>query len=177
VDDYQIQVIENGLARTVNTDGIEGAGFESELQAVFNRHWQLQLAYTYTHAQFKDFATDQGNLDGKQTILTPEHSSFVALNYQTSDYHWGSLSLLWRTQYQSDIYFTAQNNSQAKQSSFFQSFAQLTYSDPGERWQIDFFARNVFDKDYVIFKQDVGAGPVARRGTPRYLGVAFSGTF
>jgi hypothetical protein len=35
-----------------------------------------------------------------------------------------------------------------------------------DRWQVDFFARNVFDKDYLIFKQDVGAGPVARRGTP-----------
>lgn len=177
VDDYQIQVIENGLARTVNTDGVEGAGFESELQAVFNPHWQMQLAYTYTNAEFKDFATDQGNLDGKQTILTPEHSSYAALNYLSSNYRWGRLSFLWRTNYQSDIYFTAQNDNEAKQDAFFQSFAQFSYIEPGENWQLDFFVRNAFDKDYLIFKQDVGAGPVARRGKPRYLGVAFSGSF
>jgi hypothetical protein len=37
--------------------------------------------------------------------------------------------------------------------------------------------RNLFDKDVLIFRQDVGAGEVARRASPRYVGLAFSGTF
>lgn len=177
VDDYQIQVIENGLARTVNSNGIEGHGLEADLQGALSDHWQVRIAYTYTNAEFKDYATDKGNLGGNRTILTPEHNTHLALEYLGSSYRWGSLSFLWRTEYQSEIYFTAQNNGGDKQASFFQSFAQLTYREPDEHWQLDLFLRNVFDEEYLIFKQDVGAGPVARRGKPRYLGVAFSGSF
>ena len=43
--------------------------------------------------------------------------------------------------------------------------------------QIDLIVRNVFDQDALIFKQDVGAGEVARRARPRYVGLAFSGSF
>ncbi len=177
VDDYQVQVIENGLARTLNTDGIEGYGAETQLQFLLNPHWQFQLAYAYTHARFKDFATDAGNLDGNSTILTPEHSGYLSLNYSSSQYSWGRLGVLWRTQYQDDIYFTAQNAAQDRQDAFFRSTAQFTYFEPGDNWQVSLIARNVFDQDALIFKQDVGAGEVARRAKPRYFGLAFTGRF
>ncbi|MDH4042789.1 MAG: hypothetical protein OEV88_19225, partial [Gammaproteobacteria bacterium] len=92
-------------------------------------------------------------------------------------YDWGRLCLMWRTDYQGELYFTAQNSPQDKQDAFFRSTAQLSYFEPGARWQIDLIARNVFDENVLIFKQDVGAGEVARRASPRYIGLAFSGTF
>jgi iron complex outermembrane receptor protein len=177
VDDYQVQVIENGLARTVNTDGVGGYGAESQLQAVLDPHWQLQAAYAYTDARFKDFATDAGNLKNNRTILTPRHSGYLGLTYSSTRYDWGRLGLMWRTDYQGELYFTAQNSPQDKQDAFFRSTAQLSYFEPGARWQIDLIARNVFDENVLIFKQDVGAGEVARRASPRYIGLAFSGTF
>ena len=177
VDDYQIQVIENGLARTVNTNGVRGYGAESQLQALLNPNWQFQLAYAYTHAQFKDFDTDAGNLDGNRTILTPQHSGYLSLNYSSSQYSWGSLAAMWRTEYQSDIFFTAQNTSRDRQDDFFRSTAQLSYIEPDTNWQVDLIVRNVFDENVLIFKQDVGAGEVARRAQPRYVGLAFSGRF
>ena len=177
VDDYQIQVIENGLARTVNTDGVGGYGAESELRAVLSPHWQLQLAYAYTDARFKDFATDAGNLRNNRTILTPQHSGYLGLDYSSAHYDWGRLGLMWRTDYQGELYFTAQNTRQDRQGDFFRSTAQFSYFYPGGGWRIDLIVRNVFDENVLIFKQDVGAGEVARRAGPRYVGVVFSGTF
>lgn len=177
VDDYQIQVIENGLARTVNTNGIQGYGAESQLDLSLNQHWQIQLAYTYTDSEFKNFATDAGNLNGNRTILTPPHSGYLSLNYAGPQYEWGSLGLMWRTQYQDEIYFTAQNTREDRQSDFFRSAAQLSYFEPDMNWQVDLIVRNVFDQESLIFKQDVGAGEVARRAQPRYVGLAFSGRF
>jgi outer membrane receptor protein involved in Fe transport len=170
-------VIENGLARTVNTNGVRGYGVESQLQALLTPNWQLQLAYAFTHAEFRDFDTDTGNLDGNRTILTPQHSGYLSLNYSSARYSWGSLALMWRTDYLGDIYFTAQNTRQDRQDDFFRSTAQLSYIEPDQNWQIDLMVRNVFDQDALIFKQDVGAGEVARRAKPRYFGLTFSGSF
>ncbi len=177
VDDYQIQVIENGLARTVNSDGVDGHGAESQLQAVLNSHWQLRAAYAYTDARFRDFATDAGNLNNNRTILTPRHSGYLGLDYAGSQYPWGRLGLMWRTDYLGEFYFTAQNNPRDRQDESLRSTAQLSYFEPGERWQVDLVVRNLFDKDALIFRQDVGAGEVARRASPRYVGLAFSGAF
>lgn len=177
VDDYQIQVIENGLARTVNTNGVRGYGVESTLQALLTPSWQLQLGYAYTHAEFRDFETDTGNLNGNRTILTPQNSGYLSLNYSSPRFSWGSAALLWRTEYMGDIYFTAQNTRQDRQQDFFRSTAQLSYIEPDQNWQIDLIVRNVFDENVLIFKQDVGAGEVARRAKPRYVGLAFSGSF
>ena len=177
VDDYQVQVIENGLARTVNTNGVRGYGVESLLQALLTPNWQFLLGYAYTHAEFRDFDTDTGNLDGNRTILTPRNSGYFSFNYSSPGYSWGSVALMWRTEYMGDIYFTAQNTRQDRQEDFFRSTAQLSYVEPGQNWQIDLVVRNVFDKNSLIFKQDVGAGEVARRAQPRYVGLAFSGSF
>ena len=46
-----------------------------------------------------------------------------------------------------------------------------------DAWQVDLFARNLFDEDYRIFEQDVGAGPVSRRGEPRFWGVSVTARF
>ena len=177
VDDYQIQVIENGLARTVNTNGVRGYGVESTLQALLTPNWQFQLGYAYTHAEFRDFETDTGNLNGNRTILTPQNSGYLSLNYSSPRFSWGSAALLWRTEYMGDMYFTAQNTRQDRQQDFFRSTAQLSYIEPDQNWQIDLIVRNVFDENVLIFKQDVGAGEVARRAKPRYVGLAFSGSF
>lgn len=170
-------MIENGLARTVNTNGVRGYGVESTLQALLTPSWQLQLGYAYTHAEFRDFETDTGNLNGNRTILTPQNSGYLSLNYSSPRFSWGSAALLWRTEYMGDIYFTAQNTRQDRQQDFFRSTAQLSYIEPDQNWQIDLIVRNVFDENVLIFKQDVGAGEVARRAKPRYVGLAFSGSF
>ncbi len=177
VDEYQVQVIENGLVRTVNTNGVRGYGLESLLQALLTPNWQLQLGYAYTHAEFRDFQSDAGNLDGNRTILTPRNSGYLSVNYSSPSYSWGSVALMWRTEYMGDIYFTAQNTQEDRQQDFFRSTAQLSYVEPGKSWQLDLVVRNIFDERVLIFKQDVGAGEVARRAKPRYVGLAFSGSF
>ena len=172
--DYQVQVIDNGIARTINSNGVDGRGLETELAFQLSSHWRAEFNYTYTDSEFKSQVTDTGNLKGKRTILTPQHNTVLSLNYRSTNYTWGSLGLLWQTHYQSDQYFTIENTDDARQGNFSLSDISASYYSTQEDWQVDVSMHNVFDQDHLIFQQDVGAGLVARRGKPRLLSARFS---
>jgi iron complex outermembrane receptor protein len=172
--DYQVQVIANGLARTINSEGVTGSGVEWELNSHLGRFWQLRLQGDYTDAHFDELYTDAGSAKGNSTILTPRYSVGLLLDYKRPIASWGSLGLGWQSDYQSDIFYTVHNTPDARRGDVQLHHLRLSYFAPSGRWQVDFIARNLFDKDYTIFQQDVGAGPVARRGLPRQVMAEFS---
>jgi iron complex outermembrane receptor protein len=156
--DYQVQVIANGLARTINAEGVTGSGVEWELNGRLAQYWQLRLLGAYTDAQFDELITDAGSAKGNHTILTPRHSAGLMLEYKGPEMAWGALGMGWQTQYQSDIYYTVQNTAEASRGDVQLHHLRLSYFAPQNRWQLNLNARNLFDKDYTIFQQDVGQG-------------------
>lgn len=173
-DDYQVQVIANGLARTSNVSGVDGHGLEMELAYQATPNVSLQLSGAWLNAEFDEFLTDAGDLQGNSPILAPEYSGSFSARWRSKPASWGSLSANWLALAQSRIYFTVQNSNDAKQGAFQRHNMVFSYHARADHWQLDLFVRNVLDEEYVIFEQDVGAGPVSRRGEPRVWGASFS---
>lgn len=171
-DDYQVQIIENGIARTGNVNGVDGRGLELELLLTPTPGWSLGFNAGWLDAVFKDSPTDAGNLKNNSPILAPEYSASLSLGWRSPEFSWGALGANWLSAYQSNIYFAVQNTDDARQRGFYRHRTKLSYFAPSGNWQIDAFVRNIFDEEYRVFERDIGAGPVSRRGEPRFWGVA-----
>lgn len=176
-DDYQVQLIANGLARTGNVDGVDGRGLELELDMQPREDLQLRVTGAWLDAQFDTFLSDGADLSGNSPILSPEYSASLSASWRSSLQAWGALGLNWLSSYQSRVYFTVQNTADARQSTFYRHDVVFNYFAPSERWQLDAFVRNLLDEEYRIFERDVGAGPVSRRGEPRVWGVMLRARF
>jgi iron complex outermembrane receptor protein len=175
--DYQVQVIADGIARTGNANGVDGHGLELELAYTPINGLTLGLNGSWLHAEFKNYKTDEGNFGGNTPILAPEYSAGATVTWRSGDYAWGAVGGNLLSSYQSKVYFTVQNTNDARQGSIYLQDAKLSYFAPSDTWQLDVFVRNLFNEEYRIFEQDVGAGPVSRRGDPRYWGVSATARF
>lgn len=169
--DYQVQIFENGINRTINAEGVDGHGVELELNARFLRYGLAQFHYAYTHSEFKSQQTDKGDLKGNSTIVTPEHSAWFNLEVKSPVHRWGSAGVSWQTRFQDEIYFSIINSDSTRQGAFALSHFIASYYAPDDDWQVDLIAENIFDKHYLIYKNALSAGTVARRGTPRTVSV------
>ncbi len=175
--DYQVQVIADGIARTGNANGVDGHGLELELAYTPVTGLTFGVNGSWLHAEFKNYTTDEGNFGGNTPILAPEYSAGATVTWRSGDYSWGSVGGNLLSSYQSKVYFTVQNTRDARQGSIYLQDAKLSYFAPSDNWQLDIFVRNMLNEEYRIFEQDVGAGPVSRRGDPRYWGVAATARF
>ena len=171
-EDYQVQIIENGIAQTGNVDGVDGQGVELELVWSPLTGLSLGLNAAWLDAEFKRTVTDTGDLKGNRPVLSPEYSASFTVGWQSPRYVWGSLGLNWLSAWQDEVFFSVQNLEQASQDSYWRHDARVSWYAPGDRWRVDLFGRNLANEDYVIFQDDVGAGLVSRRGEPRFLGAA-----
>ena len=176
-DDYQVQVIENGIARTDNVAGLDGRGLELEIRWAPTASLAVGVNAAWLDAEFKDTLTDTGNLGGNRPVVSPEYSTSLSLSWRSPTRSWGSLGLNWLSAWQDEIFFSVQNDPAASQGAYWRHDARLSwYPASGDRWRLDLFGRNLANEDYVIFQDNVGAGSVSRRGEPRFLGAAISFT-
>ncbi|MEM0954138.1 MAG: TonB-dependent receptor [Pseudomonadota bacterium] len=172
-DDFQVQIIENGIARTGNVAGLDGRGLELELGWTPFSSLAFTVTAAWLDAEFKDTVTDTGNLGGNRPVVSPEYSASFTLSWRSPSSAWGSVGVNWLSAWQDDIFFSVQNDPAASQVAYWRHDARLSWYAAGdERWRIDLFGRNLANEDYVIFQDNVGAGPVSRRGEPRFIGAA-----
>ena len=170
--DYQVQVIAEGIAHTGNAAKVDGHGVE--LEVIWNPLPALTLGLTgsWQDIQFKDYDTEDGDFRGNSPILAPEYTASFSVDWRSRQFAWGSLGASLLSSYQSEVFFTVQNSRDAHQSGFYRHDAKASYFTPARMWQLDVFVRNLGDEDYFIFQQDVGSGPVARSGESRFWGMA-----
>ncbi len=174
-DDYQVQIIENGIAQTGNLAGLEGRGVEVELQWSPLPDLVVALNGAWLDAEFKDTLTDTGNLSGNRPVVSPEYSSGLSVSWSSPHYRWGHVGINWLSAWQDEVFFSVQNDPAASQASYWRHDARLSwYPTEDERWRVDVFGRNLANENYVIFQDNVGAGLVSRRGEPRFIGAAIS---
>jgi iron complex outermembrane receptor protein len=176
-EDYQVQVITNGIAQTGNADGVDGHGMELELAYTPIPSLTLGLTGSWLDAEFKDYQTDTGNFSGNRPILAPEYTASASVSWRSQDFSWGALGANLLSSYQSEVFFTVQNTNDARQESYYRHDASISYFASEDSWQLDVFVRNLLDEDYRIFERNVGAGPVSRRGEPQFWGVAATARF
>jgi len=136
---------------TVNAGKAEIKGGELELQALVTDDLVLSVGFAYTDAKYVEitdpFATI--NTDNK-FANTPEFSSIVGLEYTIDLENDGILMLHGDWSYNSEIYNNAENTPELTQPAVHLFNAAVTYSHPGEHWEMSLGGRNLSDERYLI---------------------------
>lgn len=170
---------ENGLGRiTVNAGKSHSYGAEASLRAALTTAFTVNASYGYTYATFKEYATNTKidgetqpvDYNGNYVPFVPKHTLSLGGQYifRINPGHW-----LDRIQVNADytgagrIYWTEQNDvSQA----FYGTLNGRLSLQKGNG-QIDFWVRNVLDKDYAAFYFESMGNGFMQKGRPIQAGI------
>ena len=175
--DQQIsRFAQSGLGReTVNAGKSRSLGAEISLMGAVTTNFTLTASYGYTYATFKDYITTNSKLEeisynGNYVPFVPKHTLSLGGQYifRINPGHW-----LDRIQVNADytgagrIYWTEQNDvSQA----FYGTLNGRLSLQKGNG-QIDFWVRNVLDKDYAAFYFESMGNGFMQKGRPIQAGI------
>jgi len=164
------------------TDGVGGAtnwGIEAEFSWTVDDHLQLFGNAAYIDAQIDDDPSN-GDLAGNRFRLQPEWSASAGAFYDrpiTDDVN-GFATLTWT--YFGSVFFEEQNQPGVEEDAYSLVNLRVGVRDPEDRWQVDVFANNLFDKEYVIDAGNTGGAfgiPTFIAGQPRFYGIRVTGRY
>lgn len=156
--DQQIaKFVESGLGRMmVNAGSSESYGAEVSLTASVNRNLSLNGSYGYTHSTFKKYdagkSSSDENIDysGHYVPFVPRHTMNAGVNYSFffNENNWAqSLTVGLNYTGAGKIYWTEKNDV----SQSFYGTLNGRISLQAKALQIDFWGRNLTNKDYTTF--------------------------
>ncbi len=199
-DNFQAQVALPGelVAILVNAGEVESSGFETEFTALLSEGFTLSGGLTYTDAEIDEFPQGQcypgqteaqGCVGGLQDLAGGELQNAPELKYSLNGRYqtalgasaWDGyvqLGYVW----QDDVQFSLNQDPLTIQEDY--GIANLSFGllDQQERYQINFFVRNLFDESYAnnIFRDALVTGAVAHyipREAERFFGGSFRVSF
>lgn len=176
-ENYQVQLINAGLARTVNAPEVNGHGLELELNLRPHPRWLLIGSAAFARSRFGEFQQEGVDLDGNRTILSPETTASLVADYRQPLGRTLFASMRAEWLYESKQYFSVQNLESEKQDPYAVTNLYLGIGANDGRWQLRLVGKNLFDTEYFVLNRDMGAGPVAYRAAPRFIGLEISGAF
>ena len=176
--DQQIaKFVESGLGRMmVNAGSSESYGAEVNLTASVNRNLSLNGSYGYTHSTFKKYdagkSSSDENIDysGHYVPFVPRHTMNVGANYSffLGGNKWAqSLTVGLNYTGAGKIYWTEKNDV----SQSFYGTLNGRISLQAKALQIDFWGRNLTNKDYTTFYFESMERGFDQRSKPLQLGV------
>ena len=176
--DQQIaKFVESGLGRMmVNAGSSESYGAEVSLTASVNRNLSLNGSYGYTHSTFKKYdagkSSSDENIDysGHYVPFVPRHTMNAGVNYSffLNDYYWAqSQTVGLNYKGAGKIYWTEKNDV----SQSFYGTLNGRISLQAKALQIDFWGRNLTNKDYTTFYFESMARGFEQRSKPLQFGV------
>lgn len=176
--DQQIaKFVESGLGRMmVNAGSSESYGAEVSLTASVNRNLSLNGSYGYTHSTFKKYdagkSSSDENIDysGHYVPFVPRHTMNAGVNYSFffNENNWAqSLTVGLNYTGAGKIYWTEKNDV----SQSFYGTLNGHISLQAKALQIDFWGRNLTNKDYTTFYFESMARGFEQRSKPLQFGV------
>ena len=176
--DQQIaKFVESGLGRMmVNAGSSESYGAEVSLTASVNRNLSLNGSYGYTHSTFKKYdagkSSSDENIDysGHYVPFVPRHTMNAGVNYSFffNENNWAqSLTVGLNYTGAGKIYWTEKNDV----SQSFYGTLNGRISLQAKALQIDFWGRNLTNKDYTTFYFESMARGFEQRSKPLQFGV------
>ena len=176
--DQQIaKFVESGLGRMMVNAGSSGSyGAEVNLTASVNRNLSLNGSYGYTHSTFKKYdagkSSSDENIDysGHYVPFVPRHTMNVGANYSffLGGNKWAqSLTVGLNYTGAGKIYWTEKNDV----SQSFYGTLNGRISLQAKALQIDFWGRNLTNKDYTTFYFESMERGFEQRSKPLQLGV------
>jgi len=194
----QFITLPNGspLSVIVNAGKSEYKGVEMDVAFKPTSSDTLDLYVAYTDSQFTDFKLAVGGLyrriaaaEGKLDALgnwqlagrAPPQSPEWGIN-AGYDRDWpffgGTLNTRVQTHYESESYFSVQNNDSDKQKAYTKTDLLVTYKPPTERWELQGYVRNL--EDSLILTNSADASSTAfltyryQFAAPRTYGVRWT---
>lgn len=168
----------------VNVDAVY-KGAELELASSPVDGLDLMLNAAYIDAKVEDVPFSSG-VNGAGTILldrepayTPEIQAAGLVRYSW-DALGGRLALQASANYVDDFFYFLSNYSSTRTDGHFVVDTRLTYSSPDDRWSVDVFAENLFDKRYNVVGFDLTTTcgcSVVSYGKPQWFGVSLRYNF
>ena len=191
VNDIQVFVQDVLGSRIDNADGATLKGIEAELIAYPMDGLRLNMQGMYQKAEYKDYVTDDGrypglllvNNKGNRLVQTPKWTLNTGAEYAIHT-EAGIITPRVDAFWSSDLYFTAFNDIRSRQNSYILVDLGLKWTDVQQKYQIDLFARNIFDRDVIasagLQSGSYGYGLQVDNYTyyaPRTIGIRFGVNF
>jgi iron complex outermembrane receptor protein len=157
VKDIQVFVQDAALgSRVDNAAGAKIRGAEAELIMIPVEGLRLNMEAMYQSAKYKDYFTDDGrtagnlivNNKGNRLVQTPKWTLNSGAEY-AFETEAGTITPRIDAFWSSDMYFTAFEDIRARQSSYILVDLGVKWTDVQNKYQIDVFARNIFDRDII----------------------------
>ena len=151
------------IVETVNAAAARNYGVELETHAAVTPALTVDFFATYLNAKFTDFLDSNyrtgftpENLAGNTLANAPEYTLRLGATYDLPLGRYGDLSLHAEGNYQSKVYFTEFNNSDAYQGGRAIYDASLRYTHPNGHWTLDLWGKNLTDR-FVVANNIVAA--------------------
>ena len=179
--DQQItQFSPSGLGRMmVNAGHSQSKGFEIGLRSSITKDFSINLNYGYTEAKFKNYVDSVKNTEGNYEAVNYKGNYVPMIPRQTLSlgaeygFSFGSKALVNRLILQAQysgagkIYWTEENTVSQSFYGTLNTRASIVMKDV----QVDFWAKNLLDKDYATFYFESMGSSYMQKGRPMQLGV------
>jgi iron complex outermembrane receptor protein len=117
---------------------------------------RLNLEGMWQKAEYKDYITDDGrtpgillvNNKGNRLVQTPKWTLNMGAEYAIETAT-GTITPRVDAFWSSDMYFTSFQDIRARQNSYVLVDLGIKWTDAQQKYQIDLFARNIFDRDVI----------------------------
>lgn len=181
---FQVTVVDiNGQLEPSNAGSASNFGVEGEVRGRFGPHFEMFGNVAYIDAQIDDEAAN-GIFAGNRFRLQPEWSTALGglFTYPvTNDINFFT-NATWT--YRSSVFFEIENQPLAgldiAEEEVHLVNVRAGFAAADESWEINFFANNLFDKDYIIDAGNTGGAfgtPTFVAGPPRFWGVQLTGRY
>lgn len=180
-DDLQVIQFAVGQSFIENAAQAEGRGVEIEATALLSSRFSLNIGLAYLDTEFTEyealdtFRPTLGVLDLKGNDLprAPRFTASVVAQYGIPLDSGANISTQIEYQHQDEFYFTSFNTSFAEGGRYDLVNARLSFTSPGEKWEIAAFGKNLTDEAYeqATTVSGINAGTLVLFGPPRTYGV------
>ncbi len=183
-ENFQVSVVNDaGQVIPSNAGSASNFGVEGEVRAQVNQYFQMFGNVAYIDAQINDDAAN-GIFAGNRFRLQPEWSTAVGglFTYPVTDTINFFANATWT--YRSEVFFEIENQPIAgidiSEDAVNLVNLRAGFAAADDSWEVNFFANNLFDKDYIIDAGNTGGAfgtPTFVAGPPRFYGVQVTGRF
>ena len=160
---------------TVTVGNSTMSGLEATLDYAFSDTLITSVSLGLLDAKFDD-NTDTGaafDFGGNRFRLAPKVSGAFRINKSIETSSW-DIDLDFLASYQSKVFFESSNYPGLSQDGYWIADASVKFKRRGQLWQIELYADNLFDENYLIDAGNTGGGigiPTFVRGKPAIAGI------
>lgn len=175
----QVSFIANGVITTQNAAAARVYGLDAELTFRMSPTLTLSTGFGYTNARYKDFPNaplfssnagpaTQGDASGNVLTGAPPITANAAIDYRIPT-SIGTIGANFQISYRDRVYVGPDNRLSLPEYAV--ANATVTWTSLEDRFSLSVWARNLFNKDYLINRtQQANLGAIQVWGNPRVVG-------